>query len=223
MVEGVGVRRVDRLTRIEPEIDELLDQHPERCAPVTDVVLADHPVADELEQAHQAVADDRAAQVADVHLLGHVRRRIVDYCRLGDLGGAYAEVAVGGGLDDLARQEGFGEGEVDEARPGHLDRTAHPYQRTGGHDLFGQFTRVAANLLGQGERTVGLGVGPVAGPHHWIDGGRFQTGDTGEGFAKRGSDGVQRIGHGFASVPFVPGAEPFLTPHGRYPGLRGRQ
>ena len=32
----------------------------------------------ELEQPRERVADDRRAQVADVHLLGDVRRRVVD-------------------------------------------------------------------------------------------------------------------------------------------------
>ena len=60
----------------------MLDQHAERRAPVADVVLADDAVAEEVEHAHQRVADDRGAQVADVHLLGDVRRRVVDDHRL---------------------------------------------------------------------------------------------------------------------------------------------
>ena len=39
-------------------------------------------VAGELERAHDRVADHRRAQVPDVHLLGHVGRRVVDRDRL---------------------------------------------------------------------------------------------------------------------------------------------
>ncbi len=78
VVDTVDPRDID--TR---DIDEVLDEHAERCAPVADVVLADDLVTHELEQAHQAVADDRGAQVAGVHLLGHVGRRVVDHRALG--------------------------------------------------------------------------------------------------------------------------------------------
>ncbi len=60
-------------------VDEVLDQHPERRAPVAEVVAPDHLVAEELPQAHDRVPDDRRAQVPDVHLLGHVRADVVDH------------------------------------------------------------------------------------------------------------------------------------------------
>ena len=60
------------------EVEQMLDQHAERTAPVADVVLADHVVAEELEHPHQRVADHGRAEVAGVHLLGDVRRRVVD-------------------------------------------------------------------------------------------------------------------------------------------------
>ncbi len=67
---------------------------PNGRAPVADVVLANDGVTDELEHAHQRVADERGAQVADVHLLGHVRCRVVDDGDLGD-GRTHTEVGVG--------------------------------------------------------------------------------------------------------------------------------
>lgn len=48
-------------------------------APVADVVDADELVAHELERARQRVADDGGTQVAHVHLLGDVRRRVIDH------------------------------------------------------------------------------------------------------------------------------------------------
>ncbi|MNN18549.1 hypothetical protein D3C81_1317610 [compost metagenome] len=53
---------------------EVGQQHAELGAPVADVVLADHRVAEELQHAADGVADDGRAQVADVHFLGQVRR-----------------------------------------------------------------------------------------------------------------------------------------------------
>ena len=52
---------------------EVLDQHPELRAPVAQVVLPDHGGAEVPEHPRERVADDRRAQVPDVHLLGDVR------------------------------------------------------------------------------------------------------------------------------------------------------
>ena len=75
-------------------VDHVLDQHPERRPPVADVVLREHVVADEAQQARNRVADDRAPQVADVHLLRDVRRAVVDdhAVRVGGAGNAEARV-----------------------------------------------------------------------------------------------------------------------------------
>ena len=60
------------LGRSFAHLEQVLDEHAERGAPVADVVLPDDVVAEVLERAGQRVADDRRAQVPDVHLLGHV-------------------------------------------------------------------------------------------------------------------------------------------------------
>jgi hypothetical protein len=73
LVEGVRVRlEQGSLHGTLPHVEEVLDEHPERCAPVADVVLADDVVAEFLQGARQSVADHRGPQVADVHLLGQV-------------------------------------------------------------------------------------------------------------------------------------------------------
>ena len=59
-------------------VQQMLDQHAELRAPVAQVVLADHPVAEELEDPGQSVPDHRRPEVPDVHLLGPVRARVVD-------------------------------------------------------------------------------------------------------------------------------------------------
>ncbi len=69
---------VDRRLRERRLVDEVLvavDDHPELRAPVADVVVADHAVAEELQHAVEGVADHGRADVADVHRLGDVGRR----------------------------------------------------------------------------------------------------------------------------------------------------
>ena len=51
---------------------------PNCSPPVADMVLANDAVALELDDAADGVADDRAAQMPDVHLLGDVVLGIVD-------------------------------------------------------------------------------------------------------------------------------------------------
>ena len=70
------------------------DQHAELRAPVADVVLADDLVALELDHAAERVADDGAAQVSDVHLLGDVRARVVHDGALGVRGRFDAKAPV---------------------------------------------------------------------------------------------------------------------------------
>ena len=73
-----GRRARASAARSATEIDEVLDEHPERPAPVADVVLAHDVVAEHVEHPHERVTDHRRAEVPDVHLLGHVGRRVVD-------------------------------------------------------------------------------------------------------------------------------------------------
>jgi hypothetical protein len=78
-IEGVGVGLDDqRLGRALTDLDQVLDEHAERRAPVTDVVLPDHPVPEMLQRAGERVPHHGRAQVPDVHLLGDVGRRVVD-------------------------------------------------------------------------------------------------------------------------------------------------
>ena len=75
-VELVEVPHTERLGVGRPvNVEQVLDEHAERRAPVADVVLPQHVVPEEPEHAGQRVADEGGAQVPDVHLLGHVGRR----------------------------------------------------------------------------------------------------------------------------------------------------
>ncbi len=54
------------------------DEEPHLEAPVAEVRVAPHLVAAKPEDALDALADDRRAQVTDVHGLRHVRPAVVD-------------------------------------------------------------------------------------------------------------------------------------------------
>ena len=86
-------------------------------------------VPDRFEHARERVADDRAAEVADVHLLGDVRRRVIDDDRLRHGGRDDAEPFVGRERAGRAREECVGERHVDEAGAGDLDLPGDSFER----------------------------------------------------------------------------------------------
>ena len=58
------------------------------------MVLTHDTIANEGKQPDDRIADDRAAQVTDVHLLGDVRCRVVDDVRARGIDGAHSEALV---------------------------------------------------------------------------------------------------------------------------------
>jgi hypothetical protein len=98
------------------DIEEVFDEHPERGAPVAEVVLADHAVSKPLEQTHGRVSDDGGAEMADVHLLGRVGCGVVDFHGLG-LGERHAQPVIGVHRRGQAAKRVIGDRQVDEARP----------------------------------------------------------------------------------------------------------
>ena len=93
----------------------------------------------EHEHPHQRVADHRRPQVADVHLLGDVGRRVVDDDR------ARSTPRPARRADRRARsrpssrgEEVVVEREVDETRAGDLDRAAHTFEHARVDDLAGR-------------------------------------------------------------------------------------
>src|SRR5215469_7218817 len=90
---GVGglVERVDLargqlvVSSLLAHVEQVLEQYAELGAPVADMVRPDHHVAEVLENAYHGVTDDRGTEVTDVHLPGHIRRRVVDNYPLGGI------------------------------------------------------------------------------------------------------------------------------------------
>ena len=70
--------RVGRVGRLVAGVLPAPEDHAELRAPVAQVVVADDRVPERREDPGQALADDRRADVADVHRLGDVGRGVVD-------------------------------------------------------------------------------------------------------------------------------------------------
>ena len=75
-VERGQIGNVDRfpLTDAGKLLPQILDEHAKLRPPITDVVDALHRVAGEFQYPTYRFADNRRAEMADVHLLGDVRR-----------------------------------------------------------------------------------------------------------------------------------------------------
>ena len=61
------------------QIFPAVNHHAKLRAPVADVIVSDHFMPEKLRDARQRVAKHRAADVTDVHRLGHVGRSKIDY------------------------------------------------------------------------------------------------------------------------------------------------
>ena len=113
------------------------------------MVLADHRVAEELQYARHAVADDGRAQVADVHFLGQVGRGQVDHHALRRAVLAYAERGVSQRSFQALSQGIAVLEEIEEAGAGdfHLGDLLVGWQ--GSDQLLGQVARLHAGGFGQ--------------------------------------------------------------------------
>ena len=102
---------------LAPRVDELSELR----APVADVVIRNHPVAQKRTHASHRIADDRRADVADVHALRDVGRGVVDdYYRLVHLGNF--EPPRGEHAGQQLTQVGIAQPQAKEARPRDLGR-----------------------------------------------------------------------------------------------------
>ena len=125
-------------------------------APVAEVVVGYHVVAERAEDPVYRAADDGRADVADVHLLRGVWRRVVDYDLLArallrdSAAGPRAEVR------ELRIEPGGGDGEVEEPRAGDLDllEDVVALERLG--HFRADLARIGLRLLRELERVVAL-------------------------------------------------------------------
>ena len=137
------------------------DQQAHLEAPVPEVGVTDDLVAAEAVEALDGLADDRGAQVTDVHLLGDVGAAVVDDHAPRGRDGLGAGAGVRGDGVGALGEGRVGELQVDEAGAGDVDageaRVALQPLGHGGGDL----ARVLAHALGGGQRAVRLEVGQI--------------------------------------------------------------
>ncbi len=146
------------------DVEQVLDEHAERRAPVAQVVLPDDAVAEVLEHADQRVADDGGAEVPDVHLLGGVGRGVVDDDGLRGRGQPDAAAGVLKGAQGLGGDPAVVQGDVEEAGPADLDalEDVAGAERVG--DGLGDLPWRSSQPLGQAQCHVRLVVGELRGP-----------------------------------------------------------
>ena len=129
-----------RHRRIAVLFDRIGD-HPHLQAPITDVILPNHPMTDERKNSRETIADDRPAQVADMHFLGDVRPGIIDHDRLRNFSGDNPESLISRDRFECFGDPGGRQLDIDEARP--RDRGASDAgEIEPGDDLFRHRTRI---------------------------------------------------------------------------------
>ena len=135
-------------------------------------------MVEERVHAHERIADHGGAEVAGVHLLGHVRRRVVDDDGLRRAAAATpSRSSAATAASCSARNVGEN---VTLTKPGTGDLEVG--RDTGEHtridDLLGHLTWVDTEALGQREGAVDLGVGTIGHPHGRVGGiAAVQTGE----------------------------------------------
>ena len=182
LVRGLG------LTQVE----QVLDEHAERRAPVADVVGPPHVVAEPGQRTRRRVADHGRAQVPDVHLLGHVGRRVVDDHGLRGAGDGHAQPLVGAHRGDQPGQRVVAQAQVDEARSGDLGGGDQAGQVRAAQRVGGDLARGPAQPPGQRQRAVGLEVGVLRAAHHGV---HPLTGDRREGVRQPLAEQILQISH----------------------------
>ena len=111
---GAGEVRVE-IRQVGLVAFEFGDELAHLQAPIAEMHVADHLVADEAEHARERVADDERAQMAGMHGLGDVRAAEVDDDGLRVLAQRHAAARVVAQLVDVGGERLVGQRQVDEA------------------------------------------------------------------------------------------------------------
>ena len=167
-------------------------------APVADVVVGGDFVAEESGDADEAVAENGAANVADMHWLGDIRGAEIDEDFFGLRGRGDAESRIGGEFGNGGGEKGVVEAEIQEAGAGDIGRGGEEGGVELGENLGGELARVGFFLLGEDHGGVGLviaearvgGLGDFAARGVEVAGGERGAEAGGEEFARGGHEGV---------------------------------
>ena len=142
---GLGVYRV---------FFHIGQQHAELGAPVADVVLTDDGMAKKFQYAGHGIADDRGAQVANVHFLGQVGRGVIDYHALDFAYRAGIQLRVIQRALQLCGQPGAVLKEVDKAGAGDVYAGDGLMGGQGGNQFVSQVAWFHLRRFGQHHRQV---------------------------------------------------------------------
>ena len=189
--DGVAVESV-AIEEVFPAVDDFSELR----APVADVVVGGDFVAEETGDAHEAVAEDRATDMADMHRLRDIGRAEINEDFLGLGSGGDAEAGVGGEGGNGGGDEGILQAEVNEPSAGNLGGGGEAGDIELLEDVGGELARVGFFLLGQNHRGVRLIVAEagVGGLGDFAAGGVEFTG--GERVAESGREEFARGRHG---------------------------
>ena len=99
-----------------------VQDHAELRAPIADVIVAYHVMAQESQRAAERVADDRRADVAHVHGLGHVGSGKIDDVGPRSLDQRDPQARMLEGVVQQPNEPFVSKAKVDESRPGDLGR-----------------------------------------------------------------------------------------------------
>ena len=136
--------------RVFADVVEMRHQTPEAGAPVANVVLPDRRMAQRFQDARHRIANDRAAQVVNLHLFGQIRMRVVDDDALRSR--RWRDVSIGDGAGEpIVRYR-----QADEAGAGHRARCRDVVQRRRIDHPLRQRARILAQALGGGHDAVRL-------------------------------------------------------------------
>ena len=174
-----------------PAVDDLA----ELGAPVADVVVGDDVVAEMAGDPRQGVTENGAADVADVHRLGHVRRAEIDDDGLGLLHKEHAETLIHAQRVDGLREGGIQDLEVNESGACDARGFAEVLHLQVGKDLGRDLTRILLQPFGRDHRGIGLVVTEARVGRSRHDGQRIVDPGATQGISNAGSEGGEE-GHG---------------------------
>ena len=82
---------------VDDKVLVAVNDHAELSAPVAQVIVANHTMAEESKHSTECIADDRGTNVSHMHRLGDVGRREIDDNRFGISRLGHANSRIGAG------------------------------------------------------------------------------------------------------------------------------
>ena len=131
-------------------------QHPKLRPPVPDVIVPHNIVADESRDPRQGVAEERGADMADVHRLGDVRRTEVDHDSPRNGGRGHTQPRIVHKVAEAFRQPRGLEAKIDKTGARDFGRLREGGDIELADDLLGKLAWVGALLLREDHGDIGL-------------------------------------------------------------------